>query len=109
MAESFDPPTIKVGHADYKFVWMQSNTARGKRVTGETSYSEQLISIADDLSPQQRAEITLHELLHCLFYHWQIVMSHEQEERTISALAMGLAAVIRDNPGFIDLIQRELR
>ena len=58
-------------------------------------------------SDQQEAETLLHEAVHSIFAVMGI-QDKDSHERTVSALSVGLAQVIRDNPKLIAWLVEKL-
>jgi hypothetical protein len=59
-------------------------------------------------SPQQAADVLLHEILHAV---WHVGgMNHKDgEERLVATLATQLCAVVRQNPNLVTFLQGALK
>jgi hypothetical protein len=64
-----------------------------------------IIRIDDPQPPFVVADATLHEILHAIWADRRLP-ERPTEERAITTLAQGLAAVFRDNPGLVSYIGR---
>jgi hypothetical protein len=77
---------------------------------GRVNLNRGIIRIYDPQPPFVVADVTLHEILHAIWADRRLP-ERPTEERAVTALAQGLAAVFRDNPGlltYVDSLVREL-
>lgn len=88
---------LKIAAFDFNVVSWHNRAADASGCFGECSTSEQLIRIADNLSPTRLRDILLHEILHAIWWAYRLA-DEDKEERTVTTLATGLAQVLRDNP-----------
>ena len=72
---------------------------------GRVNLAKGVIRIDDPQPPFVVADATLHEILHAIWADRRLP-DRPSEERTVTALAQGLAAVFRDNPGLLGYIDR---
>lgn len=70
-------------------------TQGGRQVDGTCECSRQLITVAAGLSPERQRVVTLHEVLHALWYERGLGAS-ASEERAVEALATALCAAYPD-------------
>ena len=63
------------------------------------------ILIADNLNTEDMRETRIHELLHAIWTVMDIGFADRTEEKVVTALAKGLAAVIADNPDACELFK----
>lgn len=62
--------------------------------------TKQLIKISEDLPHDLTQDTILHEIMHAIDYQMHIGM----KERQISAMAAGIMAVFKENPGLLKFI-----
>ncbi|HEY3645504.1 MAG TPA: hypothetical protein VGM16_09210 [Gammaproteobacteria bacterium] len=78
---------------------------------GRVDLDRGVIRIDDPQPPFVVADATLHEILHAIWAE-RGLPERPREERVVTALAQGLAAVFRDNPGlliYMDKLVKEAR
>ena len=92
------PKRVKVGAMTYDVNKVKRPVTLGSKVCyGTISYDELIIEL-DDRYPEQKLHRTfLHELLHAIAVDRGIELG-EQEEEIVDAFAIGLYALIVDNP-----------
>lgn len=64
---------------------------------GRCHTSEQLILVRDDLPPDGKKDVFLHEILHAIHFHMELTDS-DSEEAFTSRTATGLRSVMAANP-----------
>jgi len=64
------------------------------------------IFVSRELQPRFHLEVTLHEVLHAIWHNYNM-NDQDDEERTVSQMAMGLAQVLVDNPELLRYIKRQ--
>lgn len=101
------PASIKIGYIDYKVIcWPPIDaTAAGRRAECDNLVSA--IRVRDDLPDAAFAESLIHEILHALYYVFDI-RDDDKEEKTVGVMATALATVWRDNPALIAFISGAL-
>ena len=67
---------------------------------GECDDIRQTIKIQAHMPMSLEQDTLLHEIIHALDFN----MKTQMKERQVSALASGLIAVFRDNPGFVSYL-----
>ena len=72
---------------------------------GRVNLDRGIIRIDDPQPPFVVADATLHEILHAIWAELRLP-ERPREERAVTALAQGLAAVFRDNPGLLTYIDK---
>ena len=72
---------------------------------GRVDLAKGIIRIDDPQPPFVVADATLHEILHAVWAE-RGLPDRAREERTVTALAQGLTAVFRDNPGLLQYLDR---
>lgn len=95
------PKTLKVGAFDYSVEAWDSLAAEASMNYGRCSLLELKIQVAENLAPQHQAETFLHEMLHAVCQQQSILHDAEDQEEVVRPIALGLAAVMRDNPDAI--------
>jgi hypothetical protein len=75
---------------------------------GRVDLERGVIHIDDPQPPLVVADATLHEILHAIWAERRLP-DRTREERAVTALAQGLTAVFRDNPGLLTYIDRLVR
>ena len=94
------PATIKVGYRDYTVEAWEPITASANRRLGESDHFGLMIRVRADIPAQIKAEVLLHEILHCAWWVGA-VEDKDDEERTVSVVANVMSQVWRDNPEFV--------
>ncbi len=75
---------------------------------GRVNLAKGIIRIDDPQPPFVVVDTTLHEILHAIWADRRLP-DRAGEERAVTALAQGLAAVFRDNPGMLIYMERLLK
>lgn len=92
------PSILKVGAFDYEVEAWDSLAAEAAQCYGKCSALELKIRVAENLAAQHQGETLLHEILHAVSQQQSILEDAEEQEAAVKPLALGLAAVMRDNP-----------
>ena len=104
---NFPFDSIRVGPFDMAIIRLEGED-RDKSLA-QFSEHQMTIAMRDEFpNDQQRAETLLHEVFHAI----EGVMGipdKESRERRVSAISIGMAMVIRDNPAFIDYLKEKLK
>jgi hypothetical protein len=74
---------------------------------GVTNRPALTIKVVTSYGYQRTAVTLLHEILHTIYYVWDL-SSNSREEDTVYRIGQGLAAVWRDNPEVMAWIHRGL-
>jgi hypothetical protein len=77
------------------------------RLDGYTDTRELFILVDTTQSKVYVADTLFHEILHAVWFVWDI-HDRDAEERTIRSASTGMMAVWRDNPGVFRWIDRQL-
>lgn len=101
------PRKIKIGYADYRIRSLDPQR-HGSGVDGICNLEKHEICIWQRAPKSRKAETVLHEILHAIHWEWKLPLNAKMEEKVISALSAGVATVIRDNRGLIELIAQRL-
>ena len=91
------PTQVKVGATVYTIEDMHPIVDKLGDEWGNADYCANKITISTKLSTSRYREVLLHEIFHCIFYEWDM-QPEDAEERTVSAFAFGMLAVMKDNP-----------
>jgi len=91
---------LKVGRRCYKVVRQYL-----PKDYGRVNLDRGVIRIDDPQSPGIVVDTVLHELFHAIWADFRLP-DRTTEERAVTALAQGLTAVFRDNPGLATYIER---
>ena len=103
------PPTLRVGHLDYKLDWAPETALLkiGAHATCDTNDLE--IRIGDNLGGPQLVDAVLHELLHAMRNtHCRELQEPDEEEAEVRWQARALTQVFRDNPELFGWLRDEL-
>jgi len=99
------PKTVKV-HPDFDPVLIEQRSSywgSKNRAAGMFERSEkQIISYTKNLKPGDMEETILHELLHSIFYNYDININNRTEERLVTDISIGLFYIIKNNPKLIN-------
>lgn len=95
------PEKIRVGPIDYVVQRGEWGTYMGFH------WKKGTLSVDETLRPQVEAMCAVHEVLHALFDQYDVKQG-DNEEAVVRRLAFGLAALVRDNPGFVDYLKEAL-
>lgn len=98
------PARLKVGHLTYRVALV---AGMPDDIYADVDHDTLEIRVRPDLAPGQTAEKLLHEILHGCYDSWKIG-PRWGEERTVTALAPALCAVLRDNPALVKWLQAAL-
>lgn len=101
------PKSVKVGHATYDLQPSEPHDSWARGVYGDMNYAHLRIRYNKALPPQAMAEVILHEVLHAIYSGWNVA-EDDKEEAVVSKVAMGLSAVMRDNPRLVAWVQEAL-
>ena len=93
---------IRILSCDYDVIEVD-HLSRSEHLMGQVDYVEQVIKLERDLKDDRKAEVLLHEVLHCVFFS---LGDNDLEEAFLSRLSAALAQVLRDNPDFTGLFLR---
>lgn len=98
MAKLNLPTSVKVGAWNYQIELWDTNEAIGQAASAECSTMAKIIHIRESDTRKRAAQNLLHEILHAVYYEWNM-SAGDAQERVVSTMADGLAAVWHDNPG----------
>lgn len=96
-----------MGH-DYSISYVPSGSVKdddGSACWGITDPIAQVIRVEDNLTHDRERCVTLHEVLHQLFYYSRLDLDDEAEESIVSFLGDALVGHLKDNPSFWRYLQ----
>ena len=91
------PKTIKIANHVFNVAEWNSNEASAHGRFGECDCNTLSIRISTAHPDSHIRETLMHEILHAIFWSYG-VKDIDDEERTITGLAVGLSQVWQDNP-----------
>lgn len=103
------PKTIKIGPYDYKIV--HKKIREGEACVGDFCSTRSRIRVTTGMNDIRTVETLLHEVLHAVYYSFNIGhgLDEAAEENIISLVSTGLAATLRDNPEFAEVLYTVLK
>ena len=99
------PSKIRVGYRSINVAFVEASDLPEDK-DGIFDEAGAQIKIADTLSPQDAAQVTLHEVIHACWR--RISLEGDVEENAVEVLSENLAQVWRDNPSLIQWISAGL-
>lgn len=91
------PRPCKIGRHTVGFALIHPQEADDARVWGYYDHAGQRIVLDAGLSGLRAVEVVMHELTHAL-YHLKKISPKWGEEKTVTAIGLGWAHLLRDNP-----------
>lgn len=98
------PSSIRVGPIAYAIVMVKKLMGPYGRRCGECSPAKSRIRIDSKIDVQIQTVTLWHEILHAILFGAG-VSADEHNEQQIDALAYGIVAALRDNPGLAAVAQ----
>lgn len=106
------PKKIKVSYSDYEISEARKEFADQNLFDGLTDFEQQKIKYKADLKPNDVVNTIIHEILHCINFHFGMkhtqAQSSKMEEQFVDCAANGLTTVFRDNPELLTWIKATL-
>lgn len=103
------PNKVKIGSIPWTVEQQDKLWSAKGGVLGQCQGDAKLIEVlTEGTIPQEVARVFIHELLHAIWYEYDIGEPVD-EEKAVTQLATGLAAVMADNPIMILNLIRLLR
>jgi hypothetical protein len=94
------PRSVRVGPYDIAVIAETATWAAANAKFGEFSAIEQVIRFDGEMpSAAKMLDTVVHEIFHAIFWAYGIE-DEDKEERTVSSMATGWAAFMRDNLAF---------
>lgn len=97
------PRKVKIGCYDISVVDWHPHAAAALGRYGEFSSLELLIRIDLSVNPVVIANTLLHELMHAIYWVYEI-RDGDDQERTVTTMATGMTQVFKDNPNIVNFI-----
>lgn len=94
------PKKVRIGFSTYEIRIMDRDSGDINGICGSSHAIKQVITITDQMAPQQVANTFLHEVIHAV-HHMAGLMHREvpaSEEEYTNLTANGLCAFMQDNP-----------
>lgn len=101
------PRRIKVGHLSYT-VTLVDPSELPANVDADVCHDTLEMRIGKHMAAGQMAEKVLHEVLHAAYDSYKLD-PRWGEEKTVTAMAPALCAVVHDNPRLVKWLQAALR
>jgi hypothetical protein len=93
------PTRLKIGNLWYDIEYVGHDWIVKTDRTGEISYVEQRITVADCLKPEKLADTFLHEIIHALTHHYSRISDEPIKREDVAEwVGSGLVMVWQDNP-----------
>jgi hypothetical protein len=102
------PTCVKVGPRIYRINSLDPRVATADARWGDCSSLELEIRVRADLPGAVKGEVLLHEILHATCDVFIGTEGRKDEERWVDGLAVGISAVMVDNPGLFATIAKML-
>jgi hypothetical protein len=103
--------TIKIGCRDYTVSFHDMLKGSQGEVCKAFShdYEKGWIRIKKGMSPQEKGNTILHEVLHAIFTERGLMYSTKEEEKIVMTMTNGFIDFIRDNPRYFKRILKLLK
>ena len=105
------PKSVKVGYRTFKIELKSKDFMEDMGKVADCDKEGGIIRLGKHhlkASPQIAAEAILHEILHAIYYNWDLDDS-DKEEKIVTQLTFGLCSVIVDNPKMWKWIMENIR
>ena len=98
------PESIRIGPYKYKVEILETPKFDNEDVMGVIKFNGMAIELKDNMNPQMRDTVWLHEILHGILNHAEINLEDELEEQIVNIISRGLYQVYRDNKEVFDYV-----
>ncbi len=103
------PPLVRIGPFDIAIIIWSLHEASGARQWGQFSSAEMCIRVQEEFPSAIKAVDTLmHEIMHAIFWAYDILNDGDKEERVVRQLGTAITALHRDNPWLAHWITKTL-
>lgn len=102
------PSHVVVGYAPITIREIPEDEAIDRNINGWWNYEKSMIEIAEELSPQVKAEVLLHEILHACCTFGNVGLNDEEEERVVQGLTPVLLKFLCENENLIKWMQKQV-
>ena len=102
-ALDFMPDVLHVGGSKYKVILTDAAWNASTESHGMVETSEMTVYLCVAQTPTEFLNTLLHELSHVVWREWNLP-SRPREERAVTAMGYGWAAIYRQNPELVEVI-----
>mgnify|MGYP000176849400 FL=1 len=110
------PDKVRIGYKDVKIKYVRPDFKKWQMTDcfGEYDYRQNVIHIQHDLCGQERANTTIHEIMHAavqvagLNQEKAPLEKEEHEEAVVNQLTNVMMGVFRDNPWIVEMLRTQL-
>lgn len=102
------PSKLRIGYQTYSLV-DSTEVLTELNYQGRTDKNQALIEFSNRYPDEEIADTLIHEVLHAIFYNYIYDLEGMDEEAIVTMVAHGLSQVFKDNPKFIDEVQKLLK
>jgi len=110
------PDNVRIGYKDVKIKYVRPDYKKWEMTDcfGEYDYRQNIIQIQHDLCGQERANTTIHEIMHAavqvagLNQEKAPLEKPEDEEAVVNQLTNVMMGVFRDNVWLVDMLKNQL-
>lgn len=92
------PKVLKIGNFHFPVVVLESGAAQASNAHGSMCPVTQIIRISPGQNAQNLADTFIHEVLHAIHYHFELLGDNAPEELLTTLTAHGLCQLWQDNP-----------
>lgn len=101
------PRRVLIGHRSYDIISWSRKASEQADARGQINPEPPAIRIATYLTPLDKVEVMLHEIIHGIL--WKEDLAEDIEEDVVTTLGEGLAQVFRDNAELLEWIAKTVR
>lgn len=92
------PKALKIGNYRFPVVLLEPGAAQASNAHGSMCPVEQTIRISPGQNPQNLADTFIHEVIHAIHFHFELLGDESPEELITTFTAHGLCQLWQDNP-----------
>ena len=98
---------IKIGYVDAKVIGVEGRDADKRAIFGEFFNKQHELDYDISMNDSEKVSTLIHEILHAIVHVFGIKFrDNEHEEDIVTSLSGGITTVLKDNPKFIEWIQK---
>jgi len=101
-------PYVNILGNEYSIFWYQKEIPSCDDEWGQCQKDERIISIRIHRDPVFTLDTLLHEIMHAIWYEYQMNEDGEAEEAVVGKLSSGMVKVLAANPELVKFIKRSL-
>ena len=98
-------PSVKIGPHTITIHQMSTSEALAQGIHGSFSEIEGCIRLNTDRAMSSVIDTLMHEIIHGMYSVYSLC-DEDDEERTVSVLGTGMAALFIDNPDLLKLVSK---